>query len=126
MNREEEYDAGFVDWLEDEIWRQRLSQAELARRGNMSPARISQVLAAGERPGWQFVAGVARALNKDLSVVAHRAGLWELRPYEVKMVGLDPETKELLQSYEQLTPEQRELILLTVKTWSDTDDQQSD
>lgn len=103
----------FVQWLEREIWRRRLTQAELARRGNLSPARISQVLAAGESPGWQFVAGVARALDKDLSVVAHKAGLWDQPPD-----GHSIEQGEYVELFKQLTAEQQRLLLLAMQGWA--------
>lgn len=107
----------FVAWLENEIWKQRLTYAELARRGDISPARISQVLGAGEPPGWQFVAAMARALNKDLSVVAHKAGLWEQTSE-----GPSIDQKEYADLFDELTPNQRRYILLTMQAWSSYDD----
>ena len=106
----------FVAWLENEIWKKRLTYAELARKGDISPARISQVLGAGEAPGWQFVAAMAKALSKDLSVVAHKAGLWEQTPN-----GPSIDQKEYADLFDELTPNQRRYILLTMQAWSSFD-----
>ena len=106
-------DNEFVQWLENEIWKRRLTYAELSRRGGISPARISQVLAAGEPPGWQFVAAMARALDKDLAVVAKKAGLWEDGPS-----GPEIETKEYADLFRELAADQRRYILLTMQSWA--------
>lgn len=52
----------FRDWLLDQIRTSGLSNSEIARRGGISHARISQVLR-GEAPGEKFCRGIARAVT---------------------------------------------------------------
>jgi transcriptional regulator with XRE-family HTH domain len=63
----------FRGWLRGEIKRQRLSYSELGRRGGISHARISQVLA-GSKPGPEFCLAVARGLGVDPADVLRLAG----------------------------------------------------
>lgn len=101
----------FTSWLEDQIWKQRITYSEVARRGGISHARISQVLA-GDNPGWEFVAAVARALDQDLDLVAHKAGLWEGGPDRTSV-----QVKEYTDLFSRLPAHERSLILQTMRAW---------
>lgn len=63
----------FNDWLLIQIRKSGLSQSEIARRGGISHARISQVLA-GETPGEKFCKGIAQGLNIPADIVFREAG----------------------------------------------------
>ena len=101
----------FVDWLEHEIWKKRVTYSEVARRGGISHSRISQVLG-GETPGWEFVAAVARALEQPLDLVAKKAGLWEGGPDAVQI-----EKGEYVNLFLGLPEHQRDLVLVQMRAW---------
>jgi len=81
----------FNEWLLQEIERSGLSNSEIARRGGISHARISQVLA-GQNPGADFCIGIARGLGLIPEDVLRRAGILPPLPPAVaeerEVVGL--------------------------------------
>lgn len=98
----------FNDWLLREAEKADLSFAEIARRGKISHARISQVLG-GESPGYEFCVGIARGLKISREIVFRRAGLLSPKPAE------DEITEELLLLYSHLPPSVQDDLLEIVR-----------
>ncbi len=65
----------FADWLEGEMGRRRISQAELARRGGISQAAVSLVLKRKRQAGRDLCYAVAAAFEMDEEEVMRLAGL---------------------------------------------------
>jgi transcriptional regulator with XRE-family HTH domain len=95
----------FSQWLLDEIREQGWSYSELARKGEISHARISQVIS-GDAPGADFCNALARALDLPPEFVFRKAGLLPPEPATEK-----PSLREALHLFDQLDPEERRLIL---------------
>lgn len=101
----------FNGWMEEQIWKRRLSYRAVARAGGISSARISQVLAGGEPPGWDFCAAMARALDLPLLHVLSKAGLWtETDPAEIT-------EGEYVDLFKRLTARQQSLLLVQMRAW---------
>jgi len=65
----------FVKWLNDRLLESGISQAELARRGNISRASISKALDPATPPGWDVCYGIAQGLKIPPLLVFRKAGL---------------------------------------------------
>lgn len=76
-------DRTFQDWLGSEIERSGLSYSEIARRGNITHGRISQVMA-GDQPGSAFCVGIARGLDLPPALVLEKAGIIPPEPGKVE------------------------------------------
>jgi transcriptional regulator with XRE-family HTH domain len=57
----------FESWLNKELNNRGWSQSEVARRSGISPSMFSQVISGVANPGPDFLIGVARAFNLNLS-----------------------------------------------------------
>lgn len=89
----------FRDWLKSEIERRGLSYSEIGRRGDITHARISQVLS-GEPPGKVFCIGIANAFGLEANEVLRLAG----HPVpELDTSTLNGNSKDLLGIYHQLS-----------------------
>ncbi|HIP95961.1 MAG TPA: XRE family transcriptional regulator, partial [Anaerolineae bacterium] len=86
------------------------SYSEVARRGNISSARISQVIA-GEKPGRAFCEGIARAFGLSPDDVMRRAGL--LPPLPVP----SERWLRLNELWGRLSDEDQERILEIAEAW---------
>jgi len=64
----------FTQWLLKEINSRGLSYTQVAKKGGISHARISQVIG-GEPPGKRFCIGISRALGVSRDEVFRRAGI---------------------------------------------------
>jgi transcriptional regulator with XRE-family HTH domain len=68
--------AEFTEWLNQRIQSSGLSQAQIARRGNISPASVSNALDINGSPvGWDVAFGIAQALGEPPLLVFRKAGL---------------------------------------------------
>lgn len=67
--------SDFSEWLTEQIVARGWTQSELARRAGVTPPTVSRVVSGENRPGHDFVQGVARALGLPPEEVAVRAGL---------------------------------------------------
>lgn len=68
--------AEFTDWLNQRIQSSGLSQAQIARRGKISPASVSNALDINGSPvGWDVAFGIAQALGEPPLLVFRKAGL---------------------------------------------------
>jgi len=69
----------FSQWLLEELEQRGLSYSEVARRGSMSHARISQIVSGGN-PGSDFCLGIAKALDLPPETVFRKAGILPPEP----------------------------------------------
>jgi transcriptional regulator with XRE-family HTH domain len=102
----------FSKWLLEKIEDSGLSYSEIGRRGEISHARISQVIG-GEKPGWDFCVAIARVFRVPPEEVFRRAGLLPANP------NMTPEERELLHLYRQLGDEQQKMALRALRAWSE-------
>lgn len=65
----------FQDWLISELQNRGWSQAELARRANVSRAAISNVLSSNRNPGPELCEAIALAMHIQPEEVFRQAGL---------------------------------------------------
>ena len=101
----------FSQWLLDEITDRRLSYVEVAKRGNISHARISQVIS-GESPGEKFCQGIARAFDLPVDYVFRLAGILPEEP------ELDHNTQVALGLFRNLSPEEQDRILAIMRAFA--------
>lgn len=99
----------FIDWLMAETRARGWTDAELARRAELSPATISLVFSRQKGVGLDFCIGVARALGEQPERVLRRAGLLPPLPAAVE------EESEVLQIYRTLPATQRRTILAMLR-----------
>jgi transcriptional regulator with XRE-family HTH domain len=69
-------DTRFASWLITELLRRGWTQSELARRSEgVSRPTISNILASGHEPSWDFCNSIAHGLGIPPGVVFREAGL---------------------------------------------------
>lgn len=95
----------FSKWLLGELNKRGWTQAELARRAEITPAQISRVLSRTQQPGPDTCAGIARALAITPEEVLRRAGYLPTEPPEVA------EEKRLQYLFRRLSPSARKETL---------------
>jgi transcriptional regulator with XRE-family HTH domain len=98
-----------IRWILDAMNARGWTQAELARRSDISTAQISQVLAGNNRPGFDFYEGIARAFGVPLEEVLRRAGI--LRAWPAESV-----TDDLQARLRRLPAEDQERVLAVWQT----------
>jgi len=98
--------GNFPEWLQTELDNREWTQADLARKAELSRTVISRVMNGERLPGVDFCKGVARAFNlRDIEVM-RRAGLADPEP------ATDiPSIRELVGTFNELDDENRETIL---------------
>lgn len=102
----------FSHWLLEEFEARGLSYSEVARRGGISHARISQVIG-GDKPGKRFCKSIAKALDYPDVVVFRKAGI--LPPAQEE----DAEYWQELRHYlGQLSYRDRIRVIQMVKGWA--------
>lgn len=101
--------TSFAEWLDGEMARRRISQAELARRGGISQAAISLVLKRKRQAGPDLCSAVARALGLPESQVFRAAGL--LPPNR----EINPTAEAIMHDLGDMTEEQTDEIRLIVR-----------
>ena len=97
----------FIEWLTDKIRTGGLSYSELARRGGMSHARISQVMA-GETPGADFCVKLARALGESPEYVLRLAGILDPLPEQPSGPTVEDMVRDLWLAQQRQQPALRE------------------
>ena len=100
----------FSLWLLREIEERGWSYSETARRGGISHARISQVIA-GNNPGEEFCQAIARAFKIPVIEVMRRAGILEPLPAEPTRAQI----AQLLECFDEMTIEERIEVLRYVR-----------
>lgn len=96
----------FANWLQREMDRRRMTQADLARASGLSTAAISRIISGVRRVGPSACRAIARALNLPEESVFRRAGLLSDRP-EIDDVAL----AEWIHLWRMATPEERESMV---------------
>lgn len=99
----------FNEWLLGKIRESSLSNSEIGRRGGISHARISQVLA-GEAPGVDFCKAIARGLQLPPEEVLRMAGHLPAVPPEVE------DEREMIGLYRRLDAPVRRSMLETMRS----------
>lgn len=98
--------GNFPEWLQVELDNREWTQADLARKAELSRTVISRVMNGERLPGVDFCKGVARAFNlRDIEVMRY-AGIADPEP------ATDiPSIRELVGTFNELDDENRETIL---------------
>lgn len=109
----------FAGWLDQRILEKGWSQSEAARRGKVSSQMINAVVNGQARPGLRFCRGIAQAFHMPLEEVLRIAGILPgpqvRQPRLVYRVGNDADTDQLLRAWQDLEPEDREIVLALVE-----------
>ncbi len=77
----------FYEWLTNEMKKRGWSQAELARRANLSRSAVSYILRGTRKPGPLTVQAIAVALDLPEDQVYERAGLLNEVRYDSLFLG---------------------------------------
>ena len=101
----------FSQWLLDEITERRLSYVEVAKRGGISHARISQVIG-GEPPGKRFCRGIAKAFDLPVEDIFRRAGILPPIP------DLDANAEAMLHLFRNLPESEQDRVLTIMRALS--------
>ncbi len=72
----------FMDWLNSQLNQTGWGYNELARRAGVSGSTISHIMSGRNKPGFEFCAQIARALNLSEDFVFRKAGLLPPLPPE--------------------------------------------
>ena len=94
-----------IEWINEQLEEQGWSMRELARRAELAPTTISEVIAGKAKPGLEFCKGVARAFHVAPEDVLRKAGLL---PYITPTVR---QNEELLHYFTQLPPDDRQRLI---------------
>lgn len=100
-------ETDFITWLTTELNRRGWSQSELARRADIVQSGVSMVLNGQHGPGFEFCAGIAKALNVPPELVMRKAGILPELPAEVDQQQL----AMLTDYYRRLSPRVREELV---------------
>src|SRR3990172_817697 len=65
----------FVEWLESELGKRKLSRAEFSKRGKIAAPQVTRVLNREQNPGLKFLFATARALKLPRSIVYRAANI---------------------------------------------------
>lgn len=79
------------DWLQDELNKRGWLQADLARKGKITPAQVSRIMSEEQKPGLEACIGIAKALGISVDEVARR-----VRPGALPRTTADQAQKEKL------------------------------
>lgn len=101
----------FREWLNSEALRLGLSYSEIARRGGVSPALISQLASGDTNPGDKSCTAISRAFGIPLDEVYRRAGLLP------KLPETEYDKQSLWLRFIQLSPDRRQLLFRTIEAW---------
>ncbi|MCL4295723.1 MAG: helix-turn-helix domain-containing protein [Anaerolineae bacterium] len=94
-----------VEQLRDRGW----SHRELGRRAGVSGAAVSRVISGEQNPGWDFCAGVAKALGEPPERLFRLAGLLPPEPNPAQEEG------KLVAAYRQLSSQKQQFLLESVR-----------
>jgi transcriptional regulator with XRE-family HTH domain len=64
----------FVEWLQNELDRKNMNQAELANRANISPAQISRILSHQSSPSADSIIAISKAIGVHPEFALRLAG----------------------------------------------------
>ena len=100
----------FQDWLANEMGDRGWSQAELARRADVTRGAISLILSQGRQPGLDTVTGIAHAFGYSVDFVLRKINQMPVRPED------DPELEEANYLLNQMSPDARRIALALLRT----------
>lgn len=95
----------FANWLEGEMRKAELSQAELARAAGVTRSAINGILTGRRGPGSDLCRAIARALGIPEEAVFRVAGILQSK------ADLDEDTEELLYLYDRLPVEAKNQVV---------------
>jgi transcriptional regulator with XRE-family HTH domain len=99
----------FSDWLLAEIGSRQWSQSELARRAEVSPAAISDVISGRRNIGSDLATAIARGLNIKTDIVFRAAGLLPPVP------GVSEEIEQILHEIDGMSSDEKAEILSYIR-----------
>ena len=102
----------FSKWLQKEMDKQEWTQADLARKSNLSRAAVSQVISENRGPGTEFCRAIAHALDLPEEEVFRQAGLLSPQPEDPPNLG------EWIRMFVLADEEERDRMLEIAKTLS--------
>lgn len=100
-----ENEIDFPTWLQKELDARGWNQSDLSRRSGITTGQISRILNGTRGPAPETLNGIAKAFHLSPELIFRIAGL--LPPRE----NVEPLDEELLDLFEQLTPEDQDEIL---------------
>lgn len=95
----------FVDWLLEEMNKQGLSQAALAKKAHVSRAAISNLINGARGAGRDLLVSIARGLGLPPETVFRAAGLFPASP------DIDEDYENLKYMFEQMSQKEKEEFL---------------
>jgi transcriptional regulator with XRE-family HTH domain len=102
----------FADWLIEEIQSRDWSRSDLAKKANVSPTAISDVINEKRSPGPDLCTAISKAFNYPPETVFRRAGL--LPPQD----NQDETTQQALHLFNQLSPHYQDIALDLLRSLS--------
>lgn len=103
----------FAQWLQTELKKRGLTQAELARRAKISRGALNNVLNGARRPGPHLCSAIAEALNMPPEAVFRKANLLPGKPETNERID------ELLRIVAKLSPDDQIRVLALAKALRD-------
>ena len=103
------YTSDFAIWLEEQLKEQGISQAELARRADVTRGAINGILTGARGPGVDLAKGIAKALKLPPEQVLRAAGL--LPP----AVNIDEELEQIVHEAEKLSKQDQLEVLAFIR-----------
>ncbi len=98
-------------WVEGELKKRDWSLSDLAKKANLHPGTISNILTKTRKPGPDVCLAIADALNLPEETVFRYAGLLRHKP------EADSEAEEMLHLFQQLGEDKRKLALIMLRAW---------
>ena len=101
------------DFMNEELNRRSWSQRELARRADLSPTSISEVMAGKRGPGRRFCQAVAKALQVPPERILQAAGIIDPTPTTALFTELTNIAKSLNQQNQKKLVEYAQFLMQT-------------
>jgi transcriptional regulator with XRE-family HTH domain len=110
------FEMGFVEWLDGELNKRDWTRADLSRRAKVSQSSLSLIYSGARNPGESIARSIAHAFGLPESVVFQAAGLMtndpEPAPGQDEMAyiyaHLPPDRQEQLREYARFLLDQQE------------------
>lgn len=110
----QERTAAFIQWLDNQLAENHLTDHQLAKKAGISHSVISKARN-GTLPKWEACVAIARALEVDPIEVFRAAGLVQPPP------DLDPDFERLKSVYNKVPEKQRRLAVRLVRALVEED-----
>lgn len=109
----------FSDWLIGELESRGWSQSDLARAAGINPSSISHLVNRTRFPGNEMCRAIAKAFGYPPDAVFRAAGLLPASK------DMDEETEKMMHLFEQMTPEDQEMLIGMAQVFIDRRGQKS-